>query len=213
MKILDLTHLIEEAMPVYPETEPPKLTPSNTFEQHGFRETLLTMGSHTGTHMDAPAHMLRDGKTLDQFPADKYVGTAYVLDCSDLAGKEIPKARLQLHASEIEAADFLLFYTGWEKYWGSEQYFSPFPVLSLEAAEYLAAFPLKGGGTDAISIDPMDTADYPVHKILLGAGFVNTENLCNLASLVGKTFPYATLPLRFKNADGSPVRAVAMLED
>ncbi len=49
MKILDLTHLIEEAMPVYPETEPPKLTPSNTFEQHGFRETLLTMGSHTGT--------------------------------------------------------------------------------------------------------------------------------------------------------------------
>ena len=127
MKILDLTHLIEEAMPVYPETEPPKLTPSNTFEQHGFRETLLTMGSHTGTHMDAPAHMLRDGKTLDQFPADKYVGTAYVLDCSDLAGKEIPKARLQLHASEIEAADFLLFYTGWEKYWGSEQYFSPSP--------------------------------------------------------------------------------------
>lgn len=121
-----------------------------------------------------------------------------------LAGKEIPKARLQLHASEIEAADFLLFYTGWEKYWGSEQYFSPFPVLSLEAAEYLAAFPLKGVGTDAISIDPMDTVDYPVHKILLGAGFVNTENLCNLASLVGKTFPYATLPLRFKNADGSP---------
>ena len=213
MKILDLTHLIEEAMPVYPETEPPKLTPSNTFEQHGFRETLLTMGSHTGTHMDAPAHMLHDGKTLDQFPADKYIGTAYVLDCSDLAGKEIPKARLQLHASEIEAADFLLLYTGWEKYWGSEQYFSPFPVLSLEAAEYLAAFPLKGVGTDAISIDPMDTVDYPVHKILLGAGFVNTENLCNLASLVGKTFPYATLPLRFKNADGSPVRAVAMPED
>ena len=157
--------------------------------------------------------MLRDGKTLDQFPADKYVGTAYVLDCSDLAGKEIPKARLQLHASEIEAADFLLLYTGWEKYWGSEQYFSPFPVLSLEAAEYLAAFPLKGVGTDAISIDPMDTVDYPVHKILLGAGFVNTENLCNLASLVGKAFPYATLPLHFKDADGSPVRAVAMPED
>ena len=130
MKILDLTHLIEEAMPVYPETEPPKLTPSNTFEQHGFRETLLTMGSHTGTHMDAPAHMLRDGKTLDQFPADKYIGTAYVLDCSDLAGKEIPKARLQLHASEIEAADFLLFYTGWEKYWGSEQYLSLIHIYS-----------------------------------------------------------------------------------
>ena len=86
MKILDLTLFFDEAMPVYPVTEPPKLSPSNSFEQHGFRETLLTKGSHTGTHMDAPAHMLRDGKTLEQFPADKYVGTAYELDCSDLAG-------------------------------------------------------------------------------------------------------------------------------
>ena len=213
MKILDLTHLIEEAMPVYPETEPPKLTPSNTFEQHGFRETLLTMGSHTGTHMDAPAHMLRDGKTLDQFPADKYIGTAYVLDCSDLAGKEIPKARLQLHASEIEAADFLLFYTGWEEYFGAASNTSPPSPCSRLRRRSTLPLPLKGVGTDAISIDPMDTVDYPVHKILLGAGFVNTENLCNLASLVGKTFPYATLPLRFKNADGSPVRAVAMPED
>ena len=213
MKILDLTHCIEESMPVYPETDSPRLTPANTFEQHSFRETLLTMGSHTGTHMDAPAHMLREGKTLDQFPADKYVGTAYVLDCSDLAGREIPKARLQLHAEELRAADFLLFHTGWDRYWGSEAYFSPFPVLSREAAEYLAAFPLKGVGTDAISIDPMDTADFPVHKILLGAGFVNTENLCHLTPLAGKSFLYATLPLYFQNADGAPVRAIAMLED
>ena len=212
MKILDLTHRIEESMPVYPETDPPRLTPANTFEQHGFRETLLTMGSHTGTHMDAPAHMLLEGKTLDQFPADKYTGTAYVLDCSDLAGKEIPKARLQLHAAEIEAADFLLFYTGWDRYWGSAEYFSPFPTLSLEAAEYLASVPLKGVGTDAISIDPMDTTDYPVHKLLLGAGFVNTENLCRLAPLAGRSVPYLTLPLHFKDADGAPVRAIAILD-
>ena len=212
MKILDLTHRIEESMPVYPETDPPRLTPANTFEQHGFRETLLTLGSHTGTHMDAPAHMLREGKTLDQFPADKYTGTAYVLDCSDLAGKEIPKARLQLHAEEIEAADFLLFYTGWDRYWGSAEYFSPFPTLSLEAAEYLASVPLKGVGTDAISIDPMDTTDYPVHKLLLGAGFVNTENLCRLAPLAGRSVPYLTLPLHFKDADGAPVRAIAILD-
>ena len=63
MRILDLPHLVEETMPVYPETDPPRLTPSNTFERHGFRETLLTLGSHTGTHMASPAHMLRDGRT------------------------------------------------------------------------------------------------------------------------------------------------------
>ena len=77
-------------------------------------------------------------------------------------------------------------------------------MLSLEAAEYLAAFPLKGVGTDAISIDPMDTVDYPVHKILLGAGFVNTENLCHLASLVGKAFPYATLPCTSRTPTARP---------
>ena len=69
MKMLDLTHCITLEMPVYPGTEPPRLTAACTMEKDGFRETLLEMYSHTGTHMDAPAHMLPNGRTLDDFPA------------------------------------------------------------------------------------------------------------------------------------------------
>ena len=85
MKVIDLTHTIKEGMPVFPGTEPPKLDAASTFEKDGFRETLLTMYSHTGTHMDAPAHVREDGITLDKFGADKFVGKAIVVDCSDLS--------------------------------------------------------------------------------------------------------------------------------
>ena len=74
MKMLDLTHCITPEMPVYPGTEPPRLTAACTMEKDGFRETLLEMYSHTGTHMDAPAHMLPNGRTLDDFPAETFAG-------------------------------------------------------------------------------------------------------------------------------------------
>ena len=85
MKVIDLTHTIKSDMPVFPGTGQPKLDPASSFEEDGFRETLLTMYSHTGTHMDAPAHVRKDGITLDKLPADKFVGKALVIDCSDLS--------------------------------------------------------------------------------------------------------------------------------
>ena len=69
MKAIDLTHIITEDMPVYPGTEPPKLTPANSYEKDGFKETLLSLYTHTGTHIDPPAHIFPDGRTLDEFPA------------------------------------------------------------------------------------------------------------------------------------------------
>ena len=87
MKMLDLTHCITPEMPVYPGTEPPRLTAACTMEKDGFRETLLEMYSHTGTHMDAPAHMLPNGRTLDDFPAETFAGRGFVLDCRGAAGR------------------------------------------------------------------------------------------------------------------------------
>ena len=76
MTVIDLTHTIREDMPVYPGTEPPRLTTACTVSQCGYRETLLHMYSHTGTHMDAPAHMMDGAPTLDSFgPAHKAVRT------------------------------------------------------------------------------------------------------------------------------------------
>ena len=85
MKIIDLTQLITADMPVYPGTEQPKLTVANTVEKDGFRETLITFYSHTGTHMDAPFHIYADRTSLDALPAEQFVGKALVIDCTDVA--------------------------------------------------------------------------------------------------------------------------------
>ena len=84
MRVLDLTHTIAENMPVYPGTETPIFAGANTYEKDGFKETKLTMYTHTGTHMDPPAHLFAGRTTLDAFPASQFIGKALVIECSDL---------------------------------------------------------------------------------------------------------------------------------
>ena len=85
----ELTHTIRNDMPVYPGTEQPRLTTACTIDQCGYRETLLHMFSHTGTQMDAPAHMLRDGTALDRYDAAKFAGPAVVVDCRGERGSAL----------------------------------------------------------------------------------------------------------------------------
>jgi kynurenine formamidase len=208
--VLDLTHTITEGMPAYPGTEPPTLQRANTLEKDGFAEKLVTMGSHTGTHIDAPAHMLPDSPTLDQLGVGHFVGKACVIE---VAGQDvISKAFLEAQASLQEACDFVLFHTGWSQYWGQEVYFKDFPVLSLEAAQWLAGRGLKGVGFDAISVDPVGSKEFPNHFAFFRAGMICIENLTGLDSLRGKRFQFSCLPLKLAEADGSPVRAVALLD-
>ena len=208
MKVYDLTHTIKNDMPVYPGTEQPKLTTACTIEAAGYRETLLHMFSHTGTHMDAPAHMLLDGAALDSYGADKFTGTAVVVDCREQAAITLPL----LQGYDLNGVDFVLFCTGWDKKWGSPDYYAGFPCLTADAAAYLAALPLKGVGEDSISLDPCESVDFPNHITLLGADFVNTENLTGLDALIGRRFTFVTLPLKFENSDGCSCRAIAMEE-
>ena len=206
MKVYDLTHTIRNDMPVYPGTEQPRLTTACTIEEVGYRETLLHMYSHTGTHMDAPAHMLPDGAALDRYPGEKFVGAAIVVDCR--GEKDISLPLLQSY--DLSGVDFVLFCTGWDKKWGTPAYYENFPCLTAEAAAYLAALPLKGVGEDSISLDPCDSTEFPNHITLMKAGFINTENLTGLDALLGRRFTFVTLPLKFENADGCSCRAIAM---
>ena len=206
MKIIELTHTIRNDMPVYPGTEQPRLTTACTIEEVGYRETLLHMYSHTGTHMDAPAHMLPDGATLDSYAPEKLAGAAVVVDCR--GEKDISLPLLQRY--DLSGVDFVLFCTGWDKKWGTPAYYENFPCLTAEAAAYLAALPLKGVGEDSISLDPCDSTDFPNHITLMKAGFINTENLTGLDALLGRRFTFLTLPLKFENADGCSCRAIAM---
>ena len=84
MKVIDLTHIIKEDMPVYPGTDTPKMIPANSYEKDGFKETLMQMYTYTGTHMDPQAHLYADRTTLDQFPPEQFIGKALSIDCREL---------------------------------------------------------------------------------------------------------------------------------
>lgn len=211
MTVYDLTHAISSNTPVYPGAEEPQLSIAATVEQEGYHETKISMYSHTGTHMDAPAHIFRGAATLDSFPPSAFAGAAFVLDCSALGqnGRISPE---MLHEKEeqIRNADYLLLHTGWEKLWGSTAYFDLFPVLTAEAALWLAELPgLRGVGVDAVSVDPVGLPFLENHRILLGSGKLLIENMKNLGALAGKRVQFAALPLHYVHSDGAPVRAVA----
>jgi len=213
LKIVDLTHVIKEDMPVYPGTERPSLTSANTYEEDGFKETILHMYSHTGTHMDAPAHVKPDGKTLDAFHASQFVGKAVVIDCHDLsAGGRVDMSYINKQKKEVDESDFILFSSGWSRYWGTDNYYGDFPVPDQEVLQYLVDTQKKGIGMDAISIEPISEETLPHHHLVLGSGMVIIENLTNLEQMGNEVFTLAVLPLKWKDADGAPIRAVGILQ-
>ena len=147
--IIDLTHTITPEMPMYPGSAAPSIKPTGSLTRDGFRETQLTIASHTGTHLDAPSHMRPRGSTLEVLPASQFCGRAVVLDVSDLPPRSVITADyLREQNGTIRSADFVLFYTGWERKWGTGAYYDDdFPVPDQEAAKYLVSCGLKGVGS------------------------------------------------------------------
>lgn len=214
MRVIDLTHVITSSMPVYPGTEPPELLPANTYEASGFKETLLHFYSHTGTHMDPPAHLFPSGKTLDAFPPEQFIGQALVIDCRTLReGQEITAGHILAYGQAAEKADFLLFNLGWDKFWGTEKYFGNYPCLSMEALDLIIQRRYKGIGFDVIGLDPIADENLTRHKKLFSScDMVNIENLKGLELCGPGLFRFSCFPLRIADCDGSPVRAVAWFE-
>ncbi len=209
--MVDLSHLIRPDMPVFPGTEQPKIERAASLEKDGFVEHRVTMYTHTGTHIDVPSHITSDGPTVDQMEIGHFIGKAAVIDVSGIKPGEISREALTPHAGLISRIEYLILKTGWGKYWGAQKYFEGFPSLGKDAAEWLCGFKLKGIGVDAISIDPIDSKNFPVHKIFFKNGIVIVENLANLDEVGGKIFMFYCMPLKFQNGGGSPVRAVGII--
>ena len=214
MKVIDLTHTIRTDMPVYPGTEAPSFQPANSYEKDGFQETLLSMFTHTGTHMDPPAHLFAGRTTLDQFPPEQFIGRALVIDCRDLAeGEAITMDYIRRYRDQADRADFLLFYLGWDEKWGSDAYFGNYPCIDMEVLAYIKAGRYKGIGFDVIGLDPIADVDLTRHKELFrDMDIVNIENLKNLGQCGDGLFWFSCFPLKLENCDGSPIRAVAWFE-
>ena len=211
MKVMDLTHTIREGMPVYPGTEPPLFEEGSTYEADGYKETRLTMFTHTGTHIDPPAHLFAGRTTLDRFPPEQFIGRALVIDCRGLAeGQAITMAHLQKYGGLVDEADFLLFYTGWDRKWGTDAYFGDYPCVDMEVLEYIIQGDYKGIGFDVIGLDPIADTNLTRHKRLFAeTDIVNIENLKNLGECGEGLFWFSCFPLKIAGCDGSPVRAAA----
>ena len=214
MKVIDLTHTIRANMPVYPGTESPVLAPANTYERDGFKETRLTMFTHTGTHADPPAHLFPGRTTLDQFPAEQFIGKALVIDCRGLKPEAaITIDYLRRYGDLVEQADFLLFHLGWDRFWGTDAYFGNYPCLDDEVMDAVLRGHYKGIGFDVIGLDPIADANLPRHKKLFrDTDIINLENLKNLDQCGEGLFWFSCFPLKLEDCDGSPVRAVAWFE-
>jgi len=211
MQVIDLTHTIEEGMPAYPGSEGVRLESLAGIDPDGYNELMLHFPTHTGTHIDCGRHFLAGGPDTSRNP-ERFIGRGLVIDCQRQGkARIIAKTYLQQFESRLKQADFVIFHTGWSRFWGTSDYFSGFPVPDQEAARYLTGFQLKGIGTDTVSFDHIDSHEFQIHKILLAAGFTLIENLANLKKLPMEGFLFSCLPLKIKDGDGSPVRAVGVL--
>lgn len=209
MKIIDLTHTLENNMTVYCKEETLAISKTALVQVDGYEGTLLKLYSHNGTHVDAPRHMIKGGMTLDRMDIGDFAGEALLLKVE--AGEEIGMSQLEPYLEELQHCDFLIFNSGWYYRWNSEEYFSNYPILSEEAAIFLAEANLKGIGIDMISVDAYDSKDFKNHQLLLASGKVIFENLNNL-DMAPRRFYLIAAPLKFRDSDGAPARVIAMCD-
>ncbi|SFR60312.1 cyclase family protein [Halogeometricum limi] len=208
-RLVDLTRSVESGMPTYPGDPAVSVAPHATQESDGYRVSRLELGTHTGTHVDAPAHTESEGDSLGAFDADEFRFDARVVDCRGVGANEaIGPDAVPEPNDAADTDEMLVFRTGWAEKWGSDEMFAH-PSLAPETAERCAERDFHVG-IDALSPDPTDgDGGVPAHHALLGAGLLIVENLTNLDAVPDR-FELLVLPLKV-DADGAPVRAVARI--
>jgi kynurenine formamidase len=183
--------------------------------------TFVTMGDHSGTHVDAPAHFdsAPDAATVDEVPLERYFTEAICLDLShkplrsDITADDLAAAE-GATGSAIRPGDTVLLYTGFERHLeGGQGYLTEFPGLVKEAAEWLGRKRIVSFGVEALSPGRPYRNNFLVHQVCRDMGFTHMEGLTNLDKLVGiGRFRFIGFPLRLKGATGSPIRAVAWVD-
>ncbi len=204
----DLTHPIHPGMTGYPGDPPVRIDPwPDALPWH---VSAVRLGSHTGTHMDAPRHLDPSGRTLSEFPADRFIGRAIILDAPG-TGEDtpLPANLLTPRQGELAPGSMVLIRTGWDRFWQADRYLRH-PYLSPELAAALAALDLGLVGIDTLSVDSSVAGGSAAHRALLGAGVLIVENLRGLTRLDGAaTYELIVAPLALDQSDGAPVRALA----
>ncbi len=202
MRYIDLTHTFKTKMPVFPGDHKAKLEQVAFFEKDGYNSFYVNTGMHVGTHMDAPFHMLAAGKKLSEFQPDKFIGKGHVLNVQNF--KEIDIDLLMNH--DINEGDIVLVHTGHDQTFGTKEYYTSYPIITMAFAEYIVGSGVKIIGFDTPSPDGFP---YDIHKLLFKNDILIIENLTNLSELLPYSdFNIIALPAKFEAA-GAPVRVVA----
>jgi kynurenine formamidase len=223
LELVDLSHPLEELMPVWP-------TLSKYYHvlwlslELGDNATAyqILMNEHTGTHADATGHFLPADdphhRWIDQVRVDQFAGPAVVIDCRFLGPRDQvdPGVIHQWEAryGPLQPNDIVLFNFGWWKRWKPRPHDTEFlrdwPGLARPTADFLLTREVKAVGVDTPSPDAFATSGDPIHKCLLGRGVTIIENLTNLDTLPPRCF-FLGFPLKIKGGSGSPIRAVALI--
>jgi len=205
MRFIDLSHPIYNEMTTYPSD--PNVTIVREKEIHSDRTLLhrFTMGTHTGTHLDAPSHIISGGKTLDDFPLSSFTGKTVKVDLNSIS--ELDKVD--------EEVDGIIFDSSWYRkfkdpkiYFGSDR-----PEIPKYLVKKTIEMGIKYFGCDLPSVDVSGSKNKPVHNALLGANIIVYESLTNLNQLpLLAPFEFYGFPLPFVGLDGSPVRAIGVIQ-
>lgn len=202
MKYVDLTHTFTADMPVYPGDPKPKITQTADIYNDGFTMYTVTTGMHVGTHMDAPLHMIKNGKKISDYSVDTFIAHGCLIDAR---GASTITADFLKDSSPI-SGDILLIMTGFSEKSHLPEYFEQYPEIDKDFAKMAVEIGVRMVGMDTPS---PDRPPFTVHKLLLEKGILIIENLTNLASLIGiKDFEVIALPAKF-HTEAAPVRVIA----
>lgn len=203
--IIDLSHLIQDGMPVYPGDTETVLVQSRHIKTDYYNNHQISMNMHAGTHIDGPMHLLDCKEYLSEFPVDTFLGDGCLLDVSGLTVIDYNEEYEQL----IKEEQIVILYTGHSKWYGQKHYFTDYPVLTVAFAELLVRKRTKMVGMDTPSPDKYP---FEVHKCLFQNRILIAENLTHVDQLLNiKAFEIIALPLHIQ-ADSSVARVIARVK-
>ena len=203
MKYIDLTRTLKQGMPVFPGDPAPELKQIAFIGKNGYNSFLVTTGMHAGTHIDAPLHMLPDGKRLSEYPVGRFFGKGHLIDAR---GKPIEASLLE--GRQIAKGDIVLVMTGFSGKFGTPEYYGSFPAISQDFALRIIKLGASIVGVDAPSVD---RPPFAVHKLLLGNDVLIIENLANLENLSEYArFAVIALPAKL-DCEAAPARVAAQI--
>lgn len=207
-----MSHVISQNMMVFPGDPSPKFESVLSIEKDKVNVSRITLGTHTGTHVDSQRHFITDGVGIEQESLSKFIGEAVVMDFSNkIIGDGITNYDLDNYSSLIVPNDIILLYTGFSnyRYEDYDRVVGNFTYLDPSAAEWIISHKIKSVGIDTLSVEKYGSKEYLTHKKLLTSGIGIIENLnSSLAQFVGRRVFLVCLPLALKGLDGSPARTI-----